>query len=36
MSFSQGEVERYARHLVLREVGGQGQQALARARVAIV
>jgi molybdopterin/thiamine biosynthesis adenylyltransferase len=36
VSFSQGEVERYARHLVLREVGGAGQQALERASVAIV
>jgi molybdopterin/thiamine biosynthesis adenylyltransferase len=36
VSFSEREVERYARHLVLREVGGQGQQALARASVAIV
>ena len=36
MSFSEREVERYARHLVLREIGGQGQQALARASVAIV
>ena len=30
------DVERYARHLVLREIGGPGQQALGRARVAIV
>jgi len=30
------EIERYARHLVLREVGGQGQQALKAARVLIV
>lgn len=36
MSFSDEEVERYARHLVLREVGGTGQQALAKARVLIV
>lgn len=36
MTFSDEEVERYARHLVLAEVGGPGQQALARARVAIV
>jgi molybdopterin/thiamine biosynthesis adenylyltransferase len=36
MSFSDPEVERYARHLVLREIGGGGQQALARARVLIV
>jgi molybdopterin-synthase adenylyltransferase len=30
------EVERYARHLVLREVGGPGQAALKRARVLVV
>lgn len=36
MSFSEDEVERYARHLVLSEIGGPGQQALARARVLIV
>jgi molybdopterin/thiamine biosynthesis adenylyltransferase len=36
MAFSQGEVERYARHLVLREIGGPGQQALASARVLVV
>ncbi|MBV8593657.1 MAG: molybdopterin-synthase adenylyltransferase MoeB [Caulobacteraceae bacterium] len=36
MSFSPKEVERYARHLVLREIGGPGQQALKRARILIV
>ncbi len=36
MSFSQGEVERYARHLVLREIGGAGQQKLNAARVLLV
>lgn len=36
MSFSDDEVERYARHLVLREVGGPGQQKLKAARVLIV
>ena len=36
MSFSDEEVERYARHLVLREIGGPGQQALKAARVLIV
>lgn len=36
MTFSDEEVERYARHLVLREVGGQGQQKLKAARVLIV
>ena len=30
------ELERYARHLVLREVGGPGQAALKRARVLVV
>ena len=36
MIFSEDEVERYARHLVLSELGGPGQQALKRARVLIV
>jgi molybdopterin-synthase adenylyltransferase len=30
------ELERYARHIVLREVGGPGQQALKRARVVVI
>lgn len=36
MNFSDDELERYARHLVLPEFGGRGQSALARARVAVV
>lgn len=36
MSFSEDEIERYARHLMLAEIGGPGQQALKRARVAVV
>ena len=36
MSFTDEEVERYARHLVLRELGGPGQQKLKAARVLIV
>jgi len=36
MSFTDEEVERYARHLVLREIGGPGQQKLKGARVLIV
>ncbi|MCR5878106.1 HesA/MoeB/ThiF family protein [Phenylobacterium sp. J367] len=36
MSFTDEEVERYARHLVLREVGGPGQQKLKNASVLIV
>ena len=34
--FSNDEVERYARHLVLAEIGGPGQQKLKAARVLIV
>lgn len=34
--FSEQEVERYARHLVLREVGGTGQQRLKNASVLVV
>lgn len=34
--FSDDEVERYARHLILSEVGGPGQQALKKARVLVV
>jgi molybdopterin/thiamine biosynthesis adenylyltransferase len=36
MSFSDEEIDRYARHLVLREIGGAGQQALKGASVVIV
>jgi molybdopterin/thiamine biosynthesis adenylyltransferase len=36
MSLSADELERYARHIVLREVGGPGQQRLNAARVLVV
>ncbi|MCP8938889.1 molybdopterin-synthase adenylyltransferase MoeB [Alsobacter sp. SYSU M60028] len=36
MSLSPEELERYARHIVLRHVGGPGQQKLKRARVLVV
>lgn len=36
MSLSDDEVDRYARHIVLREVGGAGQARLKRARVLAV
>ncbi|HXY58171.1 MAG TPA: molybdopterin-synthase adenylyltransferase MoeB [Methylocystis sp.] len=36
MSLSAEEIERYARHLVLREVGGPGQLKLRAARVLVV
>jgi len=34
--FSKTELERYARHIVLREIGGVGQQRLKKARVLVV
>ena len=34
--FSDDEVERYARHLVLREIGGPGQQKLKAARILMI
>lgn len=34
--FSDAELERYARHITLREIGGQGQRALKGARVLVV
>jgi len=36
VAFNDDEIERYARHLVLREIGGPGQQKLKAARVLIV
>lgn len=36
MGFSPSQVERYARHLLLKEIGGVGQQRLAHASVAIL
>ena len=33
---SDTEVERYARHLILREVGGAGQQKLRKSRVLVI
>lgn len=36
MRFSEDEIERYARHLVLSDIGGPGQQRLKAARVALV
>ena len=36
MSFTDQEVERYARHLVLREIGGPGQQKLKASSVLVV
>jgi len=36
LSFSDDELDRYARHIVLREVGGVGQHALKAASVAVI
>jgi molybdopterin/thiamine biosynthesis adenylyltransferase len=36
MGLSPEEIERYARHIVLREVGGPGQQKLKQSRVLVV
>lgn len=35
-SFSDSELDRYARHIILREVGGQGQKKLRNAKVLVV
>ncbi|MCW1918498.1 molybdopterin-synthase adenylyltransferase MoeB [Rhodobacter sp. KR11] len=35
-SFTPGELSRYARHILLREIGGPGQRALKDARVLVV
>jgi molybdopterin/thiamine biosynthesis adenylyltransferase len=36
MTLSEAEIERYARHLVLPEIGGPGQAKLKRARVLVI
>lgn len=36
MSFSPDELERYARHIVMHDIGGAGQQKLAAARVLVI
>ena len=36
MSLDDSQIERYARHIVLKEVGGAGQQALLAARVLVI
>ena len=36
MAFSDEELERYARHILLHDVGGPGQQKLKRARVLVI
>jgi len=35
-SFSEAELERYARHMILREIGGPGQKKLSQAKVLVI
>lgn len=35
MTLSEDQIQRYARHIILREVGGRGQQRLLEARVRV-
>lgn len=35
-SFSETELDRYARHIILREIGGPGQRALREAKVLVI
>ena len=36
MDFTDDQLERYSRHIILREVGGEGQKALMKAKVLVV
>src|SRR5690349_22151761 len=36
MSLSDAQLDRYARHIVLKEIGGEGQRKLRQAEVAII
>ena len=36
MDFSEAQIQRYARHILLREVGGEGQARLLRSKVLVV
>lgn len=36
MTFDETQIRRYARHILLREVGGKGQEALLKAKVLVV
>ncbi|MBI3810151.1 MAG: ThiF family adenylyltransferase, partial [Nitrospirae bacterium] len=36
MEFTETQIERYSRHIILPDVGGKGQMKLANARVLII
>ncbi|NQW01861.1 MAG: molybdopterin-synthase adenylyltransferase MoeB [Rhodospirillales bacterium] len=36
MDFTEDQIHRYARHILLREVGGEGQQTLLRSKVLVI
>ncbi len=36
MDFTESQIERYSRHIILKEVGGVGQEKILNARVLII
>ncbi|MDE3226581.1 MAG: ThiF family adenylyltransferase, partial [Nitrospirota bacterium] len=36
MEFTDAQVQRYSRHIILSDVGGKGQKKLARAKVLVI
>src|SRR2546427_8261308 len=36
MEFTDSQIQRYSRHIILPEVGGKGQKKLARAKILII
>ena len=36
MTLSDSQLDRYARHIILKEIGGEGQQKLLGAHVALI
>src|SRR5437763_11300313 len=36
MDFTDSQIERYSRHIILPEVGGKGQKKLARAKILLI
>ncbi|MGH7256671.1 MAG: HesA/MoeB/ThiF family protein, partial [bacterium] len=36
MDFTDAQIQRYSRHIILQEVGGKGQHKLAQAKVLVI
>ncbi|MDR1758077.1 MAG: HesA/MoeB/ThiF family protein [Bacteroidales bacterium] len=36
MNFSEAQIERYSRHILLQEIGGEGQEKICRAKVLVI